>query len=294
VTGCSACERLQCDHTVGYGGSPDESGETTLESLIMDGPGHRMGAVASMRRIKDAARVARAVMEHTKHSMLAGDSATKFAVEMGFNMTNLSTNDSTASWVNWMGSKCQPNFRQNVIPDPSNSCGPYRPTKVANATAGSNPAASNRSEKWSHDTIGLIVIDTNGDISAGTSTNGASHKVPGRVGDGPIPGAGAYVDNEVGAAAGTGDGDVMMRFLPSYQAVESMRQGMDPSSAAADAMRRIGKYYPQFKGAVIASNKNGQHGASCHGIGTFPYCVRNPSTGLKHRIINVPCVDAAK
>ena len=103
----------------------------------------------------------------------------------------------------------------------------------------------------------------------------ATFKITGRVGDSPIPGSGAYVDNEFGAAAATGDGDVMMRFLPSYQTVENMRNGMPPSLAAEHALRRIIKYYPHFEGALVAANKTGSFGAACYGW-TFQYSVMTP------------------
>uniref|UniRef100_A0A914UNL4 N(4)-(Beta-N-acetylglucosaminyl)-L-asparaginase n=1 Tax=Plectus sambesii TaxID=2011161 RepID=A0A914UNL4_9BILA len=94
VEGCSACEEMQCDRSVGYGGSPDESGETTVEALLMDGPRHRMGAVGDLRRVKSASRVAYAVMNYTKHSLIVGESATKFAIEMGFTEESLQTDES--------------------------------------------------------------------------------------------------------------------------------------------------------------------------------------------------------
>ncbi|CAH1778028.1 unnamed protein product, partial [Owenia fusiformis] len=110
-----------------------------------------------------------------------------------------------------------------------------------------------------------------------------------RVGDSPIAGAGAYVDNDVGGAAGTGDGDVMMRFLPSHQTVENMRQGMAPDAAAIDALKKIIRYYPKFVGALVAATVNGTYGAACHGIPSFHYSVRSPS--MQHvTVMEVPCV----
>lgn len=104
---------------------------------------------------------------------------------------------------------------QDVEPDPTDSCGPYIPTHENSVNFHNKKTESSAFSSKNHDTIGMIVIDINGNIAAGTSTNGANHKIPGRVGDSPIPGAGAYADSEVGAAVATGDGDVMMRFLPS-------------------------------------------------------------------------------
>lgn len=127
-----------------------------------------------------------------------------------------------------------------------------------------------------HDTIGMVVIDVNGRMACGTSTNGARHKIPGRVGDAPITGSGSYVDQEVGGAAATGDGDVLMRFLPSLTAVEYMRSGMTPSTAAAYSLKRIANLYPNFEGAVVAAKANGEFGAACHGFPKFTYSVVNP------------------
>jgi N4-(beta-N-acetylglucosaminyl)-L-asparaginase len=140
-----------------------------------------------------------------------------------------------------------------------------------------------------HDTIGMISLDPNGDMAAGTSTNGLQFKIPGRVSDSALVGSGAYVDNEVGGACATGDGDVMQRFVPSYHAVQLMRQGSSPDEACLDAIKRIAKFYPTFTGAVLALDKDGRHGAACHGIETFPYSVMQQ--GWKDpQIIQIPCL----
>lgn len=125
--GCSVCESERCDGTVGYGGSPDEHGESTLDALIMDGPTHRAGAVAGLRRIKNAISVAKSVMNYTKHTILVGDLATQFAIEMGFQQEDLHSVESMNKWIGWFERNCQPNFRTNVRPDPSSNCGPYKP-----------------------------------------------------------------------------------------------------------------------------------------------------------------------
>ncbi|KAI6242509.1 N(4)-(Beta-N-acetylglucosaminyl)-L-asparaginase- like [Aphelenchoides fujianensis] len=288
VDGLSECENRQCDRTVGFGGDPDETGETTLDALVMDGPQQLMGAVADLRRVKEAARVAWAVMNFTEHSMLAGESATKFATSMGFLETTLATNESLKRHKDWQAANCQPNFWKNVSPNPKASCGPYKPH--SSAFFSSNPrgisAELDRFNEKSHDTLGLVVIDKNGDVSAGTSTNGAANKISGRVGDSPIPGAGAFVDNEVGGAAGTGDGDVMMRFLPSFLTVEAMRAGNSPRKAAQIAIRRIRKHYPNFMGAIVAANRNGEYGAACNGLSRFPFSI--PSK-YGTTVESVPC-----
>ena len=178
LSGCSKCEDLQCDKTVGFGGSPDEQGETTLDAMIMDGKTHDAGSVASLKRVKSAIHVAHAVMKHTSHTMLVGDAATQFAVGMGFKEESLQTIDSLRKWDEWFRKNCQPNFRRNVTPDPKENCGPYKPIQKSNF---SNKKSNKNVSSKSHDTIGMIAMDSHGNISAGTSTNGAIHKIPGLV-----------------------------------------------------------------------------------------------------------------
>ncbi|XP_072989060.1 probable isoaspartyl peptidase/L-asparaginase 3 isoform X1 [Typha latifolia] len=298
VDGCSACEELRCDGTVGPGGSPDENGETTIDALIMDGKTMEVGAVAAMRYVKDGIKAAKLVMEHTQHTLLVGEKASVFAISMGLpGPTNLSSAESFEKWAKWKQNDCQPNFRKNVFP--ANGCGPYHLSQAASPVlegtcgyirgedvygkwsgassfSGVLEKNSNLIGRHNHDTISMAVIDKMGHIAVGTSTNGATFKVPGRVGDGPIAGSSAYADDEVGACGATGDGDIMMRFLPCYQVVESMRQGMEPKHAAANAISRIARKYPDFVGAVFALNRKGIHAGACHGW-TFQYSIRNSS-----------------
>ncbi|XP_028178994.1 N(4)-(Beta-N-acetylglucosaminyl)-L-asparaginase-like [Ostrinia furnacalis] len=285
--GAAICEEQQCDGTVGYGGSPDENSETTLDALIMDGRTMNVGAVGSLRGIKNAISVARHVLEHTKHSFLVGELATQFAVQMGFHKESLVTPESKAMWKKWFNEDhCQPNFWLNVKPDPRQSCGPY--SKLEDKNFEVDAKGHINVDRFNHDTIGMVAIDTNGDIAAGTSTNGAKFKIPGRIGDSPIPGSGAYAENAVGGAAATGDGDVMLRFLPSFLAVEEMRHGSSPDVAARVAVERISGYYPDFMGAVVALSKDGKHGAACHGITSFPYVVYDKSQET-YTVIKVDC-----
>ena len=147
TAGCAVCEVEQCDGSVGYGGSPDENGETTLDAMILDGTTMNAGAVADLRRVKNAAAAARLVLEHTSHTLLAGDQATAFALEMGLEASNLTTPQSRAMWEQWRAGNCQPNFRESVAPDPTRSCGPYAPvpeSAAANPGGGLSARAARR------------------------------------------------------------------------------------------------------------------------------------------------------
>ncbi|KAA0190778.1 hypothetical protein HAZT_HAZT000453 [Hyalella azteca] len=283
--GCAVCEREQCDFTVGYGGSPDENGETTLDALIMDGATHDVGAVAALRQVKDAISVARHVLQYTEHTLLVGSQATEFAVSMGFKLENLTTPKSQEMHRSWKEQNCQPNFWKNVVPDPSTSCGPYAP--VSSMASGWTNDQRASFDRYNHDTIGMIAIDKDGKISCGTSTNGARNKIPGRVGDSPIPGSGCYVDRNVGGAAATGDGDVMMRLLPALISVEKMRDGYSPEEASRMSLQRIIDYYPNFEGAIVSASLDGRHGGACNGFTTFQYSLADSENGVT--TVDVSC-----
>ncbi|KAI1387285.1 asparaginase-domain-containing protein [Hypoxylon trugodes] len=291
--GCSTCETNQCDGSVGYGGSPDENCETTLDAMIMDGTTMKSGAVAALRRIKQAISVARAVLEHTTHTLLAGDFATDFAVANGFIAQNLTTESSAESCAQWKADNCQPNYRINVTPDPSSSCGPYAPVALNSSSADYTWKIVPRSSKpEGHDTISMIALHASGTMAAGTSTNGAGRKVPGRVGDGPITGSGSYVDGEVGGCGATGDGDVMMRFLPCYQAVENLRLGMSPQLAAEDAVTRMLRKYPDVQSGIVVVNSKGEHGGAGSGW-TFTYAYRGG--GMNETVVvSVPPINGSE
>ncbi|XP_068043127.1 N(4)-(beta-N-acetylglucosaminyl)-L-asparaginase isoform X2 [Anomalospiza imberbis] len=253
--GCGQCEIDQCDGSVGYGGSPDESGETTLDAMIMDGNTMEVGAVADLRRVKNAIGVARKVIEYTKHTLLVGESASLFAVRMGFPYEDLTTQKSLSLYSEWLNQSCQPNYWKNVVPDSSKSCGPY---KRREEVSYKEEHTSSQRSIHNHDTIGNNFC---------------------RVGDSPIAGAGSYADSTAGGAAATGDGDIMMRFLPSYQAVEYMRMGTDPTVACQKVISRIQKYAPKFFGAIICANTTGSYGAACNkipGFTQFHFMVSSP------------------
>lgn len=134
-----------------------------------------MGAVGCLRNVKNAIGVARKVLDHTGHTMLVGELATDFAVKMGFPLENLTTEVSMKMHKDWKENECQPNFWRNVEPDPTTSCGPYRPISRTDKETRSRP----KIDRFNHDTISMIAIDANGRIASGTSSNGAKHKIPG-------------------------------------------------------------------------------------------------------------------
>jgi len=302
--GCRTCEDEQCDGSVGWGNHPAEDGETTLDAMIMDGRTMAVGAVAkyiyifvvlfdfymsnicsSLHRVKNPVRVARAVLRYSEHSLIVGESATKFALEMGFKEEDLHSNTSISIWNRWKANNCQPNFRRNVKPDPTTSCGPYTP----NVNKKQTTSHRQKLPPGEHDTIGMIALDSAGNMAVATSTNGLQYKVPGRVADSPLVGSGAYVDNEVGGAVATGDGDVMQRFVPSYNAVQLMRQGAAPDEACLDGIKRIARFYPNFTGAVVALDRNGRYGAACHGMDAFPFSVMQEGWA-EPKVIEIGCL----
>lgn len=156
--GCNVCEFIGCDGSVGFGGSPDETGETTLDAMMMDGDTMSIGAVGGLRRIKRAISVARHVLEHTDHTMLVGDAALQFALDNGFTQEDLHSNASRQMYADWKNAKCQPNYHKNVIPDPATSCGPYKPLPTGSAALRADRLRL--VTQTNHDTIAMIAIDT--------------------------------------------------------------------------------------------------------------------------------------
>ncbi|NQU67761.1 MAG: N(4)-(beta-N-acetylglucosaminyl)-L-asparaginase [Candidatus Marinimicrobia bacterium] len=248
--GCRAVEEDPEISSVGYGGTPDFFGEVTLDACIMDWKGNA-GSVACLKDIMYPASVARKVMENTKHVMLVGDGAKKFALDNGFTETNLLTEAAHERWLMHLNET-----KQNIE---------------------------------SHDTVTVLAQDSEGRISGACSTSGLAFKLPGRVGDSPIIGAGLYVDNEVGAAGATGVGEEVIRMCGSYLIVELMRQGYSPEEACLEACRRSLKRYPNGKVppvSYIALRKDGKVGAG--NLSTkFEYALYSMGT---HQMINVPTI----
>ena len=235
--------------SVGYGGLPDREGKVTLDACIMDEKGD-CGSVAFLQHIEHPISVARRVMEVTPHVMLVGEGALKFALANGFKKKDLLTDRAKQEWGKWKAD------HPNAIKE--------REVNVEN-----------------HDTIGLVAIDAQGNLSGACTTSGMAWKLHGRVGDSPIIGAGLYVDNEVGAATATGVGEAVIRAVGSFLVVEFMRQGHSPDDACRLATERVIEKNPdwrQVQVGFIALDKQGRVGGYCIQPG-FDYAAYDEADG---------------
>jgi isoaspartyl peptidase/L-asparaginase-like protein (Ntn-hydrolase superfamily) len=218
--------------SVGLGGLPDRDGKVTLDACIMDENGN-IGSVAFLEHIVHPVSVARLVMEKTQHVMLVGEGALQFALANGFKKEKLLTKESEQAWKEWLKE------------------GKYKP--IANIE--------------NHDTIGILALDENGNLSGACTTSGMAYKMRGRVGDSPIIGAGLFVDNEIGAATSTGVGEEVIRIVGCHLVVELMRQGNSPEQACQLAVERIIQKNPEKAKTIqvgfLALSKNGEYGAYC-------------------------------
>ena len=255
------------DDSVGYGGLPNEQCEVELDASVMHGPTHRAGSVASVRRIKNVSRLAKTVMERTNHVMIVGDGARRFAVDEGFEEMNLLTEHSRKIWLAWKASTSF-NWRPGID-------SPEWKEKVASLfsdTPEDQALLAYAQRVIAHPPTGTIpcmAVNEKGDISATTTTSGLAWKIPGRVGDSPIIGAGCYVDNEVGAAGSTGKGEENIKICGGHTIIEMMRKGMSPTDACLEAMARVARNYNNDKKKLAtfhiffyALNKDGAHGAA--------------------------------
>lgn len=235
------------NHSVGRAGYPDRDGHVSLDASIMNEHGD-CGAVAALEHIAHPISVARAVMEKTPHVLLVGAGALQFAQEQGFPREELLTPESRAAWEAWKKDA-------KYAPKANSEVDDYGKTSGRLGTPG---GAGN------HDTIGMLALDAQGNLSGACTTSGMAWKLRGRVGDSPIVGAGLYVDNEVGAATSTGVGEEVIRNVGSFLVVELMRQGLSPQEACKAAVARILKKKPAAKDiqvGFLALSKSGEVGA---------------------------------
>ena len=259
VDGVAIVEADPEDTSVGYGGLPNALGVVQLDSSVMHGPTRGAGAVGALEGFKHPAQVARAVMKYTDHVLLVGEGAARFAWEMGFKKEDLLTDRAREAWLNW---------RANLSSDDD-----YLPPKESEQGDGGFGLADAWDGVRHHGTINCCTLDAVGDLSGVTTTSGLAFKVPGRVGDSPIVGAGLYVDNDVGAAGSTGRGEAVIKSCGSMLVVEHMRRGLSPTDACLEALRRIVHFTveerlldedgkPDFNVNFYAVNKQGEHGAA--------------------------------
>jgi N4-(beta-N-acetylglucosaminyl)-L-asparaginase len=220
------------NRSVGIGGRPDREGHVTLDACIMD-ERSRCGAVGFVEGFKHPVEIARKVMEETQHVMLVGEGAEKFASESGFPKVDSPLPEVQADYEKW---------------------------REENADQFKKPEINSEN----HDTIGMIALDADGNLSGACTTSGWAYKMRGRIGDSPIIGAGLYVDNEVGAATATGLGEAVIRIAGSHTVVECMRHGMSPQEACEEAVKRIIDKHEDLTGlqvGFLALDKSGRIGA---------------------------------
>ena len=247
--GCRVLEADEKNIYIGIGSLPDETGKVTLDSCVMDSNGN-CGSVAFLQNIVHPVSVARKVMEETKHVMLVGEGARKFAISKGFKQRNLLTKESRKAWREWLKD------RRQMTPHEA------------------------------HDTISMLVQDSNGDLAGACTSGGWAYKLHGRVGDSPIIGAGLFVDNEVGSAAATGLGEEVIKTTGSFLVVELMRQGYSPTKACEEALKRVIKAHngnPDFQIGYIAMRKDGEVGSACLKW-SFGYMVSKSGTSKLHEV----------
>lgn len=260
IAGVNIVELDPADASVGYGGRPNAEGVVQLDACCMHGPKKQAGAVASLEGVRTPSRVAKAVMDFTDHHLLVGRGAQDFARSLGFEIEDdLNTERSRKLWLEW---------KRRV--DPSHYLDPATRTQAAHAAGMQMVAEGLIGADEYYGTINACGVNESGDICGVTTTSGLSWKIPGRVGDSPILGAGLYVDGSYGAAGSTGRGEANVYGLCSYLVVEEMRRGATPKDAGMVALRRIqentvekrllnGRGLPNFNVNFYVLNKAGEH-----------------------------------
>lgn len=239
VQGVRIMEDDPDDNTVGYGGLPNEDGIVELDASVMHGPTHKSGAVASMRNIKNPAMVALEVLRRTNHCLLVGEGALKFAVRMGFKEENLLTEASRRDWLAWRASMSGIDDWLNDEQRDAPSGKVWRePGLEPRRGASLNP----RPVPYHTGTVHCSIVTGKGDISSCTSTSGLSWKIPGRVGDSPIIGAGNYCDNDIGAAGATGRGEAAIVTCGAFDIVQRMAKGLSPTEACLEVIDSVVKH----------------------------------------------------
>ena len=272
IAGVNIVELDPNDHSVGYGGLPNEEGVVELDSCVMHGPSRMCGSVGAIRGIKTPSRIAQLVMTQTDHIMIVGDGALKFAKEMGYQEVDLLTDDSRKAWIAWKKSLRDRAGHNNWTNEVES--GNVQPTAELRSLF---PEESEEKLAWIAEviahpptgTINCLGLNAKGEMSGVTTTSGLAWKIAGRVGDSPLIGSGCYVDQEVGGAGSTGRGEENIRICGAHTIVENMRRGMTPKEACLDAMKRVSHNFKDDKERLnlfdldfYALRKDGMYGAA--------------------------------
>ena len=319
VAGVKIVEDDPNDMSVGYGGLPNEEGVVELDSSVMHGPMHRSGAVAALRNIKNPAAVAREVARRTDHCMIVGEGALKFAKRMGFKEENLLTERAREAWLRWRSTlNRDDDWLQNDeldLPVKDNRGANSAPARQADPNRARQEAVSELAREstlqrtgncitpypgvdeiingvpYTTGTIHCSALTAPGaDLAGCTTTSGLSWKLPGRVGDSPIIGAGLYTDNEVGSAGATGRGEAVIQICGAHTIVMRMEAGDHPRDACLYALQKIAdctrvqrlldeQGRPNFNVVFYAVRKDGQFGSACM-RGTREFAIAD-STGVR-------------
>jgi N4-(beta-N-acetylglucosaminyl)-L-asparaginase len=231
VSGVNLCELDPEDTSVGYGGLPNAEGVVQLDSCCMHGPTKRAGGVACLEGIRTPSLVAKAVLEQTDHHLIVGKDAQTFARQLGFKVEDdLNTETSRQRWLEW---------KRRI--DPEHYLDPKKRGDAMLLAGLSMVRDGLIDPEHYYGTINMDGVNSRGEVSGVTTTSGLAWKIPGRVGDSPILGAGLYVDGEIGAAGSTGRGEANLFNLCSYLIVEEMRRGRHPRDAGLEALKRVQK-----------------------------------------------------
>ncbi len=252
VAGVNIVELDPKDHSVGYGGLPNEEGVVELDSCVMHGPTRMCGSVAAIRGIKTPSKIAKLVMTETDHIMIAGGGALKFAKEMGFPEEDLLTDESRLAWLVWKKSLRDRQGHNNWTNEVDAG---VKSTARLQELREMFPGTDDKTLAWAMEmavhpptgTINCLSLNSNGEMSGVTTTSGLAWKIAGRVGDSPIIGAGLYLDQDVGGAGSTGRGEENIRIAGGHTIVENMRHGMTPKEACLDALKRVSRNFNNDK-----------------------------------------------
>lgn len=273
VRGVNIVELDPKDMTVGYGGLPNELGVVQLDSSVMHGPTRGAGSVASLEGVKTPSLVAVAVMRFTDHVMLVGEGARTFARQMGFNADeDLLPAATRMEFLKWRAG-LSPEDDWILPSESGETVKNFTPSIDADSIPQTEAMLDSYDGVRPYGTINCNAVDRNGNISGVTTTSGLFFKIPGRVGDSPIIGAGLYCDNDVGSAGSTGRGEANIKICGGHTVVEMMRQGKHPTDACLEACRRAAAWTvekrlrredgrPNFNLNFYAVNKKGEFGGA--------------------------------